>query len=361
VIISLLTGILVFLMFVQGGQSLIFSLPADEARETLLVNTLGRKWEFTFTTLVTFGGTFFASFPLFYSTSFGGAYWLWISILSSFIVQAVAYEFRSKPANLLGKKTFDVFLYINGSAAPFLIGIAIGTFFTGSPFSLDSMNRVSWISPWHGLEALGDSRNISLGLSLLFLTRLNGAMYLINSVEDESIYSGAIRRMALFSVSFLAFFLFFLITLLLAPGYSVNSETGDVTPERFKYLHNLLQMPVVSLMLLSGIIAALRGIWITLAGGSRYGIWFTGPGTIIVVACLLLIAGFNNTPFYPSVHDPRVSLTIANASSGFFTLKTMMYVSFFIPAVAGYIWYAWRAMNRDRLSAREMEKEEHKY
>jgi cytochrome d ubiquinol oxidase subunit II len=361
VIISLLASLLVFLMFVQGGQSMIFSLPENDTQKTLLINALGRKWEFTFTTLVTFGGAFFASFPLFYATSFGGAYWVWIAILFSFIIQAIAYEFRSKPANVFGKKTYDIFLYINGALGPFLIGTAVATFFTGSYFSLDFMNQVKWATPWHGLEALLNGRNLALGLAVLFLVKTNGLLYLINSIDDEDLYARSIKRLIINAISFIVFFLFFLVTLLLAEGFAVSKETGSVVMEKYKYLHNLIQMPLVLIMFLAGVIAVLYGIWITLRKASRKGIWFTGSGTVLTVFALFLIAGFNNTSFYPSLSDLNSSLTIRNSSSSLFTLKTMMFVSFIIPFVVAYIWYAWRAINRKQITSEEMKEEGHVY
>lgn len=360
-IISLLASLLVFLMFVQGGQSMIFSLPGNDTQKTLLVNALGRKWEFTFTTLVTFGGAFFASFPLFYATSFGGAYWVWIAILFSFIIQAIAYEFRSKPSNVFGKKTFDIFLYINGALGPFLIGTAVATFFTGSQFSLDHMNNVKWATSWHGLEALLNGRNLALGLAVLFLAKTNGLLYIINSIDDEDLCARSTKKLITNSVTFLVFFLFFLVTLLLAEGFAVSKETGSVVMEKYKYLHNLIQMPFVLIIFLAGVVAVLYGIWISIWKASHKGIWFTGSGTVLTVFALFLIAGLNRTSFYPSLYDLQSSLTIQNASSSPFTLKTMMYVSFIIPFVVAYIWYAWRAISRKKITSEEIKEEGHVY
>lgn len=361
VIISLLAGLLVFLMFVQGGQSMIFSLPGNSVQKTLLVNTFGRKWEFTFTTLVTFGGAFFASFPLFYSSSFGGAYWVWIAILFSFIIQAIAYEFRSKPANVFGQKTYDVFLLINGSLGPFLIGTAVATFFTGSQFSLNEMNQVKWANGWHGLEALANGRNLSLGIAVLFLARVNGLLYLISSVDKADLTEKAAEKLIMNSIVFLVFFLFFLITLLISPGFAYNPDSGSVTSEKFKYLHNLTGMPVVMVFFLAGVCMVLYGIGITIFRRSRKGIWYSGSGTVLAVLALFLTAGFHNTAFYPSTFDPGSSLTIQTASSSKFTLKTMMYVSFIIPVVLGYIWYAWKSINNKRMSVEEIQGEGHVY
>ncbi len=361
IIISLLGALLVFLMFVQGGQSMIFSLPANEKQKTILVNALGRKWEFTFTTLVTFGGAFFASFPLFYASSFGGAYWVWIAILFSFIIQAIAYEYRSKPANVLGRKTFDIFLYLNGALGPFLIGTAVATFFTGSQFSLDYMNHVKWANQWHGLEALVDARNVALGLAVLFLVKCNASMFIINSVSDEDLTDRSVRKLIINSVAFLVFFLFFVVSLLVSKGYAVDEVTGNVVLEKFKYLSNLIQMPVVLILFIAGVAGVLYGLITTIFNGSRKGIWFSGAGTILTVFSLFLIAGFNGTAFYPSSFDLRSSLTIRNASSSLFTLKTMMYVSFIIPFVILYIWYAWRAISREKITEEELSGEGHVY
>ncbi len=361
IIVSLLASLLVFLMFVQGGQSMIFSLPGNESQKTMIVNALGRKWEFTFTTLVTFGGAFFASFPLFYATSFGGAYWVWIAILFSFIIQAIAYEFRSKPANVYGKKTFDVFLFLNGALGPFLIGTAVATFFTGSRFSLDYMNNVKWANQWHGLEALINGKNLALGLAVLFLAKTNGLLYIINSIENEDLIERSVKKLITNSISFLVFFLFFLVALLFSNGFAINGETGRVTIEKYKYLHNLIQMPVVLIIFVAGVVAFLHGIGMTIFRGSRKGIWFTGSGTILAVFALFLIAGFNGTAFYPSSYVLSSSLTIRNASSSLFTLKTMMYVSFIIPFVLAYIWYAWKAINKKKITEEEMKEGEHIY
>lgn len=361
IIVSLLAGLLVFLMFVQGGQSFVFSLPKSDIQKTMIINALGRKWEFTFTTLVTFGGAFFASFPLFYATSFGGAYWVWIAILFSFTIQAVAYEFRSKPDNVFGQKTFDIFLFINGSLGPFLIGTAVATFFTGSAFSLNSFNQVRWATPFYGLEALSNIRNLALGLAVLFLARINGLLYLMNTIEDADLKNRLDKKLILNVVPFLIFFLFFVISLLFASGYAFDSATGLVVVEKFKYFHNFVQMPLVALIFLIGVVGVLFGIGTSVIGKGTNGIWYSGAGTVLAVFSLFLLAGFNLTSFYPSSYDLQSSLTIRNASSSLFTLKTMMYVSFIIPFVIGYIWYAWRAINNKKITEAEISAEEHKY
>jgi cytochrome bd ubiquinol oxidase subunit II len=361
IIISLLAGLLVLLMFVQGGQSFIFTLPGSELHKTMIVNAMGRKWEFTFTTLVTFGGAFFASFPLFYATSFGGAYWVWIAILFSFIIQAVAYEFRSKPDNVFGQRTFDIFLLINGSAGPFLIGVAVATFFTGSGFTLNSMNHVQWNTQWYGLEALLNLRNLALGFAVLFLSRINGLLYIMNSISDEDLFWRTIRKLLVNTIPFLIFFLAFVISLLLSPGFAADTETGAITLEKYKYLHNFIEMPVAAIIFLLGVAGVLFGIGISLFKKSFNGIWFSGTGTVLAVFALFIVAGFNGTSFYPSMSDLQSSLTISNSSSSLFTLKAMMYVSFIIPFVLAYIWYAWKAINNEKITGAEMNSQEHKY
>jgi cytochrome d ubiquinol oxidase subunit II len=372
-IISLLGGILVFLMFVQGGQTLIYTLGKTEIQRKMIVNALGRKWEFTFTTLVTFGGAFFASFPLFYSTSFGGAYWVWMAILFPFIIQAVAYEYRSKPNNFLGHRTYEIFLFINGALGTILIGTAVSTFFTGSMFSVDKLNLVNlsdpaisrWEGPAHGLEAVLNWRNDALGLAVFFLSRMLGVLYIANSVSDEGITHRLRKQLLANSVPFLVFFLAWLTALLTMPGLSINTaDHNRIVWESFKYYHNLVSMPLFMIFLAGGIILVLTGIMLPLfnfnKNGSR-GIWQAGPGTILTVFSLLCLAGFNNTPFYPSVWDIQSSLTINNSSSSHYTLTTMSYVSILIPFVLAYIWYSWRSLNRKKIDAAEMESGGHAY
>ncbi len=360
IIISILAAMLVVLMFVQGGQTLIFSLPETDLHTRMIVHALGQKWEITFTTLVTFGGAFFASFPLFYATSFGGAYWTWILILFSFIIQAVAYEYRSKPANIFGQKTFDIFLFLNGSFGPFLIGAAVATFFTGSNFHLSDMNRVKWDSPWLGLEALFNLRNLSLGIAVLFLSRINGILYLVYAIDNDQIVRKASKKLMINSLIFITFFLFFVITLLLADGVGVNSE-GVFSIQKYKYLNNLSGMPLVMIFLITGISLVLYGLISSIIKIRRYVIWITGSGTFLTVFSLFLIAGFNGTAFYPSLTDLQSSLTIYNSSSSYFTLKTMMFVSFAVPVIVYYIWYAWSALTEKKISEEEMERDDHVY
>jgi len=360
-IVSLLGALFVFLTFVQGGGTLLFTIAKNETEKTLIINTMGRKWEFTFTTLVTFGGAFFASFPLFYSTSFGGAYWVWFAILISFVIQAVSYEYRKKPGNFLGAKTFEIFLFINGLLGPLLVGTAVGTFFNGAMFSLDEMNRVTWGTSFRGLEAVLTFHNLALGLAVLFLSRVLGLLYIMNSVDSEPILARSKKHLLPNTVLFLVFFLYFLIALLFKDGFAYKPEGGEVFIEPYKYLHNLLAMPVNTLMLLIGVVGVLWGIGSTLFKSSTKGIWFAGGGTVLTVWALLILAAFNHTSFYPSVYDLQSSLTIENASSSRFTLVAMSYVSLFVPFVLGYIWYAWKSMNNTKISAAELEQEHHVY
>jgi cytochrome bd ubiquinol oxidase subunit II len=369
-IISLLGALLVFLMFVQGGQTLIYSLGRNESERRIIVNALGRKWELTFTTLVTFGGAFFASFPLFYSTSFGGAYWVWMIILFCFILQAVSYEYRSKPANIFGPLTFEIFLFINGALGTILIGVAVGTFFTGSAFSVDFNNITNvndpvisrWQSQYGGLEAAFNVQNVLLGLSVFLLTRILGILYLINNVDNDMILARAKKSLLRNTVPFLLVFLPFVVLLLISEGFAVNPDTGIVLYERFKYLHNLLAMPLVAFLFLSGIILVLLGIMKTLRTVSYFkGFWFTGAGTALFVFSLFLLAGYNNTAYYPSVFDLQSSLTISNSSSSKYTLVAMSYVSLLVPFVIAYIVYAWRALNREKVSAEEIKTNSHVY
>jgi len=360
-IVSILAGLLVFLMFVQGGQTFILSLPKNEMQRTMVVNALGRKWEFTFTTLVTFGGAFFASFPLFYATSFGGAYWVWMAILFSFIIQAVSYEFRSKPSNVLGQKTFDVFLIINGSIGPLLIGTAVATFFTGADFDLNILNQVTWQNQWHGLEAALSLRNLSLGLAVLFLARLLGLMYIINSVDDDELVKRSRKAILINAIPFLITFLFFVGTLLVSEGFTVNQLTSAVSLEKYKYLHNFLEMPAVLVIFLSGTLLVLLSIYMGAFTNSVKGIWYGGTGSFLAVLALFLLAGYNNTAFYPSLHSINDSLTIRNASSSMFTLRVMFFVSLAIPFVIAYIWIAWRAVSNKQITAEEMGNESHVY
>ena len=369
-VVSLLGALLVFLLFVQGGNSLLFCLGKTEEQKKMMINSTGRKWEFTFTTLVTFGGAFFASFPLFYSTSFGGAYWLWMIILFSFVLQAVSYEFQSKAGNLLGKTTYRTFLVINGVVGPVLLGGAVATFFTGSNFYINKGNIADaampvisqWANGWHGLDALLNPWDVVLGLAVFFLARILGALYFINNINEDDLVKRCRRALWGNTALFLVFFLAFVIRTLLADGYAVRPETGEVFMEPYKYLTNFLQMPVVLLVFLVGVVAVLWGIIRTLwKPAFDKGIWFAGAGTVLTVLALLLVAGYNNTAYYPSTHDLQSSLTLANSCSSQFTLKVMAYVSILVPFVLAYIFYAWRSIDNRKIDAKEMEEGGHAY
>lgn len=365
-VVSLLGAILVFLLFVQGGNSLIFCLGKTEEQRKMIINSTGRKWEFTFTTLVTFGGAFFASFPLFYSTSFGGAYWLWMIILFTFVLQAVSYEFQSKAGNLLGKKAYRVFLVLNGVVGPVLLGGAVATFFTGSAFYInkgniaDTMMPVisSWANAGHGLDALLNLWNVVLGLAVFFLARILGSLYFINNISDADLVKRCRRALWGNTGLFLIFFLSFVIRTLLADGYAVNPENGEIFMEPYKYLTNFIEMPVVLVVFLIGVLAVLWGIIRTLwKPAFDKGIWFAGAGTVLTVLALLLVAGYNNTAYYPSTADLQSSLTLANSCSSQFTLRVMAYVSILVPFVLAYIFYAWRSIDRKKIDAKEMQDE----
>lgn len=369
-VVSLLRAILVFLLFVQGGNSLLFCLGKTEEHRKMMVNSTGRKWEFTFTTLVTFGGAFFASFPLFYSTSFGGAYWLWMIILFSFVLQAVSYEFQSKAGNLLGKKTYRTFLVINGVVGPLLLGGAVATFFTGSDFYINKGNMVNEIMPvishwgngWHGLDALTNIWNVILGLAVFFLARILGALYFINNIADKELVGKCRRSLIANTALFLVFFLTFVIRTLLADGYAVNPETKEIYMEPYKYFNNFIEMPVVLIIFLAGVVLVLFGIGKTMLKKTfDKGIWFAGIGTVLTVLALLLTAGYNNTAYYPSYTDIQSSLTLANSCSSQFTLKTMAYVSILVPFVIAYIFYAWRSIDNRKIDAKEMDEGGHAY
>ena len=374
-LVSLLGALLVFLMFVQGGNSLLFQIGKNAEERRMLVNSTGRKWEFTFTTLVTFGGAFFASFPLFYSTSFGGAYWLWMTILFSFVLQAVSYEFQNKLGNLLGTKTFQSFLVINGILGPLLLGGAVATFFDGSNFLVQKENIANefqpiisqWANRSHGLDALLDIWNVVFGLAVVFLSRILGALYYINNVNDEIIRQRS-RKQVLFNTGlFLVFFLAFMFHLLLKDGYAYNPESGEIFMEPNKYFHNLFgSFPLLALFLI-GVIFVLNSVSFTFVvkkkdgSPNTQGIWHTGIGTVMAVLALLLCAGYFNTAYYPSNVDLQSSLTIQNSCSSEFTLRTMFYVSFLIPFVLAYIVYAWRAMDKKKIDREEIAQDEEAY
>jgi cytochrome d ubiquinol oxidase subunit II len=358
------------LLFVQGGQSLLFTLGKSPQQHKMLVNSTGRKWEFTFTTLVTFGGAFFASFPLFYSTSFGGAYWVWLLILLCFVLQAVSYEFQSKNGNLLGKKTYQVFLVLNGVLGPVLLGAAVGTFFNGAEFIVDKAQLTDlgnpvishWTNPLHGLEAAFVIWNLCLGLGVFFLSRVLAILYFINNIDDETLRKRCRQQLPIEAGLFLIFFLTFFIHTLVADGFAVNASTLEVTLEPYKYLMNFIETPAVGIILLAGVVLVLYGIAIPLLSKTaKHGIWIAGTGTVLTVLALLLCAGWNNTAYYPSLSDPQSSLTIANSCSSLFTLRVMTYVSFLIPFVLAYIFYTWRSIDLHKITTKEIEGDDHLY
>lgn len=369
-LISLLGALLVFLLFVQGGQSLFFSLGKDNLNRRLLVNSVGRKWEFTFTTLVVFGGAFFASFPLFYATSFGGAYWVWIIILFSFIIQAISYEYQNKDGNIWGSKTYQICLFINGLVGPILLGAAVSTFFTGARFQINrdaivdleavSQTISTWV-PYHGLqlrglEAVLNIWNVVFGLAVFFLSRTTALLYFINNIDDADLRASSRRALAWNATAFLLLFLPYLSFLLTKEGFAVNPETGEVFMQAYKYFINLVEMPAVLVMMLVGVVLVLAGILLTLLRRDyRHGIWFEGVGVVLTAMALFLIAGWNNTAYYASTEYLQHSLTIRNSSSSPFTLETMSYVSLIAPFVLAYIWYAWRALDLRKITKKDIE------
>jgi cytochrome d ubiquinol oxidase subunit II len=370
-VVSLLGGILVFLLFVQGANSVARSLGRTEEERRMVYNSTGRKWEFTFTTLVTFGGAFFASFPLFYSTSFGGAYWLWMIILFTFVLQAVSYEFQNKIGNILGPRTFQFFLTLNGIVGPLLLGGAVATFFEGSNFIITKENLVDagaitpiisrWANASHGLDALLNPWVLVFGFAVVFLARVLGLLYIINNVDDENIRSRASVRLVGAAVPFVVLFVAYLVHLLVKEGYAINAY-GLIYMEPHKYLHNMIEMWGLLVLLLSGVIMVLFGIIYTIIS-KRFiaGIWQAGLGTIFTVLALLLLAGWNNTAYYPSTADLQSSLTLANSCSSEFTLRTMFWVSLLVPFVLAYIFYAWRAIDKKKITKEEIQGDDHAY
>ena len=371
-IVSLLGAILVFLLFVQGANSVARSLGYTDEGRRLVYNSTGRKWEFTFTTLVTFGGAFFASYPLFYSTSFGGAYWLWMLILFTFVLQAVSYEFQNKLGNLLGARTFQFFLTLNGIVGPLLLGGAVATFFEGSNFIVEKSNLIDptaitpiishWANASHGLDALLNPWVLVLGFAVVFLARTLGILYVINNVDDEDIRSRGSVRLIGAAVPFLVLFVAYLVHLLLKDGFAYNPETGIVFMEPYKYLHNFLTMWYLLVLLLIGVVLVLFGIGKTVfSKGYIGGIWPAGIGTVLTVLALLLCSAWNNTAYYPSTADLQSSLTLQNSCSSLFTLRTMFYVSLLVPFVLAYIVYAWRAIDKRKLTKEEIMGDDHAY
>ena len=368
ILIALLGGLLVALMFVQGTNIHLMSRRLDDVQKRMILNSTGRKWELTFTTLVTFGGAFFASFPLFYSTSFGGAYWVWVLLLVTFVFQAVSYEFYAKKENLLGTKAFRIALLANGILAPFLVGTAVGTFFTGSHFVVNKAaiaNPASpvistWKSAWHGLEALGQGHAVLLGLTVVFLTVILGALYILNNVNDHDVRKQMRLTLKIAAIPFLLFFVAWFVILMLKDGFSVDDD-GIVSMEPYKYLQNFLHQRVVFSLFLIGVLLVLAGMYLGIFTKRRRGFWFAFPGALLVVVAVFFLAGFNGTAYYPSLDDLQSSLTIRNSSSSYFTLKVMFWVSLLIPFVVAYIAYAWHAMDHRKITREEIEKTRHKY
>ena len=359
-IVSLLGGLLVFMMFVQGGQTLIFSLGKDELKKDMLINSIGRKWELTFTTLVMFGGACFAAFPLFYATSFGGAYWVWLAILFCFIVQAVSYEYRKKPDNFLGARTYEIFLFINGSLGVILIGMAVSTFFSGSDFVLNEHNFVEWKTPFRGLEALANPYLYLLGIAMFFLSRIGGCLYLMNNIADGEFIQNARKQLLVNTVLFLPFFLGFLAWILTKDGFAYDAN-GVVSLVPYKYAINLIEMPIAGALLLVGVLLVLVGIFQGVFTKSIRGIFAYGIGVTLAVTALFLITGLNGTAFYPSFSDLSSSLTIKNASSSHYTLGVMAYVSLLVPFVLAYIVVVWRAIDSKKITQDEIKNDHHAY
>lgn len=354
IIISLLGGLFVFIMFVQGGQTLIDTLSENETEKTMLINSIGRKWELGFTTLVLFGGALFAAFPLFYATSFGGAYWVWLAILFCFIIQAVSYEYRTKPNNFLGKRTYEIFLKINGNIGTFLLGVAISTFFSGSEFILTSNNFVLWQNDLRGLEALLNPYNYLLGFALVFLAKISGALYFMNNIDSKPIVDKAVESIKYNMMLFLFFFLGFLAWILLKDGYAYDSN-GVVFIQPYKYFINFLELPIVISMFLAGVLMVLGAVFTAITFRKTCCIKTGGVGIVLTVMALLLNVGLNGTSYYPSTTDLQSSLTIVNSSGSHYTLMVMSYVSLMVPFVLAYIAYAWYSMDKVKITKEEIE------
>lgn len=358
-LVSLIGALFIFMTFVQGGQTLLYTVASTDEERDVLIGSLGRKWELSFTSLVMFGGALFAAFPLFYSVSFGGAYYVWMAILFCFIIQAVSYEYRSKPKNFFGARTYEIFLYINGSVGVILLGIALGTLFTGGNFIKTDMNLSSWTQSTYGLEGALHPFNVALGLTLFFLARVQAELYFINNIAENSIVLNTRKALFRDAILFVGFFVAMTLMLLFLGGFS--SKEGVFTFERFKFFSNFLANPVLLVLYVSGTILVLYALFSTLFQKSTRGIWFSGVGTILVVLSLLCLLGYNDTPIYPSIAYPQSSLTIQNASGSHYTLSAMSYVSLMVPFVLGYIYLAWRSMNKTQLTSEEIASDEHHY
>jgi cytochrome bd ubiquinol oxidase subunit II len=369
-LVSLLGAILVFLMFVQGGQSLLFWTAKGENEKTLLVNALGHKWELTFTTLVTFGGAIFASFPLYYSTSFGGAYWLWMAILFLFVIQAVSFEYRGKAGNLLGAKTYETFLFLNGFLGTILIGVAVGTFFTGGSFTMDKMSitreggRVisQWTNGWHGLDAISVPFNLLMGIVVYLAARTLGLLYVIKQIDLDSLVNKARVQIKVTGVAFVLGFVALLVLLFTMEGHSVSPENGFISAVKYKYFFNMIELIWPAIMLLTGIILVLAGIGTAIFTKGKYSFYLTGGGVVLAVWSILICAAFNNTAFFVSLNDIQQSLTLYNSSSSEFTLKVMAYASLFLPFVIAYVAYVWRSLTKTKISNEDISRPDaHKY
>ena len=361
-LISILGAILVFMLFVQGGQSMLATTRNRRIR-SLMINSLGRKWELTFTSLVVFGGAFFASFPLFYSTSFGGAYWLWMFILFTFVVQAVSYKYRSKDGNVYGSKVYDILLAINGFIAPILLGAAVAMMFFGGDFSISKTNilypQSASISQWgnlHGIEAILSWKNLTLGITVLFLARVLASLYFINNIDDNELYATQRKQLLINSIIFVPMFLLFVVILLTSAGVDTSDHSSPQWID-YKYLHNIICSWWIAVVFICGVLLVLLGmVWTIVSPAFKRGIWFTGFGTILVVLSLFWTVGYNDTAYYPSLVDVNCSLSIRNSSSSEFTLTAMSFVSLLIPFVIAYIAYSWRALDKDKLSQDELDK-----
>ena len=369
-IVSLLGAILVFLMYVQGGQSLLFGIVKDKEEKTLLVNALGHKWELTFTTLVTFGGAIFASFPLYYSTSFGGAYWLWMIILFLFVIQAVSYEFRNKAGNFLGAKTYESFLLLNGMLGTLLLGVAVGTFFTGGAFVMDKSSITNtiqptisyWTNSWHGIEAVANPFNLLMGIVVFFAARTLGLLYVIMQIDSDTILSKAKTQIKITGPAFVLAFVALLAALFTMTGYHVNPGNGFISPVKYKYFFNMTELIWPAVMLIVGVLLVLGGLANTILGKGKRNFYITGSGVVLAVWSLLICAAFNNTAFYVSTINIQNSLTLQNSSSSEFTLKVMAYASLMIPFVLAYVTYVWRTMTKVKMSKEDLSSPDaHKY
>jgi len=370
ILVSLLGALLVFLMFVQGGQSLLFGIARKDDEKTLLINALGHKWELTFTTLVTFGGAVFASFPLYYSTSFGGAYWLWMSILFLFVIQAVSFEYRSKAGNILGARTYEIFLFLNGSLGTILLGVAVGTFFTGGAFMMNKLSITDinqptisyWVNGWHGLDAIANPFNLLLGFVVYLAARTLGLLYVIKHIDLESLVEKAKVQVKVTGVAFVVGFVAFLAALFTMTGHAVSIENGFIYPVKYKYFFNMVELIWPAIMLISGVVLVLAGIGTALFSKPKYSFYLTGGGVVLAVWSVLICAAFNNTAFFVSTVDTQQSLTLYNSSSSEFTLKVMTYVSFFIPFVLAYVIYVWRKLTATKISNEDINRaDSHKY